>query len=57
MVSIAAILEYLERLDPGAKAAIEVRAREMARALMQEVDNLNRSNGNGNSGEDTINDG
>ena len=53
MVSIAAILEYLERLEPGAKDAIEARAQEMARTLMQEIDNLNNSNGNGASGEDT----
>jgi hypothetical protein len=53
MVSIAAILEYLEGREPGAKTAIEARAQEMARALMQEVDHLNRAGGNGDSGEDS----
>jgi len=52
MVSIAAILEYLEQLEPGAKAAIEARAQEMARALREEVENLDRPDGNGESGED-----
>lgn len=53
MVSIAAILEYLERKEPGAKASIEARAQEMARALVQEVDQLNRPGGNGDNGEDS----
>lgn len=52
MVSIAAILDYLERLEPGAKAAIEARAQEMARTLQQEVDNTCPSEPDGNGEED-----
>ncbi len=42
MVSIAAILEYLEQKDPGSKEAIETRAREIANTIKQQADALNQ---------------
>lgn len=38
MVSIAAILEYLDQSDPGARAAIDQRAQEIASAMKQGED-------------------
>ena len=44
---------YFPMIDDGEIVCSLVRAQEMARTLMQEIDNLNNSNGNGASGEDT----
>jgi len=38
MVSIAAILEYLETTNPGSKDLIEARARAIARTLKSNLD-------------------
>ncbi|MCG3198462.1 MAG: hypothetical protein HUU16_15905 [Candidatus Omnitrophica bacterium] len=38
MVSIAAVLEYLDSREPGAKAAIEHRAREIAHTIKSSLD-------------------
>ena len=38
MVTLSAILEYLENLHPGAKAAIDRRALEIARAMKSGVE-------------------
>ena len=39
MVSIAAILEYLDKMEPGSKSAIELRAQEIARSIKTQMDN------------------
>lgn len=39
MVSIAAILEYLEQQEPGARAAIDSRAHELAQRIRSEMEN------------------
>lgn len=38
MVSIAAVLEYLDSMAPGAKAQIDARAQEIARSIRQSLD-------------------
>lgn len=43
MVSIAAILEYLEQQQPGARTVIDRRAHEIAQSLKSEVELENRS--------------
>ena len=45
MVSIAAILEYLDRKDPGSKELIEDRAREIAHTIKQQAEAQNEENG------------
>jgi hypothetical protein len=50
MVSIAAILEFLEGLEPGAKAAIEQRAHEIANRMKAEMEGRAQAEG-GSKGE------
>ena len=45
MVSIAAILEYLEQRDPGSKERIEGRAHEIAQTIKQQTDAQREDNG------------
>lgn len=45
MVSLAAILEYLEQRDPGSKEAIEARARQIALAIKQQSESSPEENG------------
>jgi hypothetical protein len=42
MVSIAAILEYLEQQQPGARTVIDRRAHEIAQSLKSEVELENK---------------
>lgn len=43
MVSIAAILEYLEQQQPGARTVIDRRAHEIAQSLKSEVESKGES--------------
>jgi len=45
MVSIAAILEYLEQTQPGARAVIERRAQEIARSIRQAAEGTEPDDG------------
>lgn len=45
MVSIAALLEYLDTREPGAKAAIEHRAREIAHTIKSSLDHEHPKDG------------
>ena len=45
MVTIAAILEYLDQRDPGAKELIEGRAHQIAQSIRDQVDEGSPENG------------
>ncbi|MCA9429850.1 MAG: hypothetical protein KC940_04995 [Candidatus Omnitrophica bacterium] len=45
MVTIAAVLEYLDQRDPGAKDLIENRAREIAHTIREQAEAQSEGNG------------
>jgi hypothetical protein len=45
MVTLSAMLEYLESIHPGAKAAIDQRALEIARAMKAATDKAKQEDG------------
>jgi len=54
MVSIAAVIEYLDSVDPGSRAKIEARAKEIARAIKtgMEQQQADRSGEAGETGKE-----